>query len=301
MADQNRTVDERIARIASASSGVVTWAQLRRAGVTHNEISRRARRGTLIRVHRGVYRVGHAAPSTEATYLAAVKACGEGAVLHDRAAAYHLVLLPPKCMPPGSKVMCPTERSVPGVLTRRSRRIHPLDVTTHAGIPVTTVPRTLLDLAAGSDDDEFLWACHQAWVRWRTGPQEVRRVLERHANATGAGRLRGVVLGETRVTLSRLEGVFLSLLTKHGIEPPETNRSAGGKYVDCRWRGRLTVELVSYAFHASNWAWERDHERRRDARAREEEFRVYTWTDVTQRASETANEVRSILAAARPA
>lgn len=259
------------------------------------EIKRRAGKGLLIRAHRGVYRVGHAARSIEATYLAAVKACGEGAVLCGRAAAYLLGLLPTR-NPPPPEVMCPTERSVPGVETRRCRRIHRLDVSEHNGIPVTTVPRTLLDLAACCSDDELMRACHEAWVKWRVGPEQVQRVLDRHPRARGARRLRRVMSGETRVTLSRLESGFLTVLREERIELPETNRKAGSKYVDCRWHGRLTVELDSYAFHNTRRAWEQHHERRREARARGEEFRTYTWWDITKGRNEMTTELRSLLA-----
>ena len=73
-----------MARIAGVAHGVVTRAQLLRAGVTPAEIEQRLRTGALIREHRGVYRVGHRAPSLEARYLAAVWACGEQALLSGR-------------------------------------------------------------------------------------------------------------------------------------------------------------------------------------------------------------------------
>jgi Transcriptional regulator, AbiEi antitoxin len=66
--------------MGGAAHGVVTRAQLLRAGVTEAAIEQRLRIGALLREHRGVYRVGHRAPSLEARYLAAVWACGEGAL-----------------------------------------------------------------------------------------------------------------------------------------------------------------------------------------------------------------------------
>lgn len=172
----------------------------------------------------------------------------------------------------------------------------PLDVAEYNGIPVTTVPRTLLDLAANATDAELLRACHEAWIKWKVGPEQVQRVLDRHPRARGARRLRRVLSGETRVTLSRLESGFLTVLREERIELPETNRRAGSKYVDCRWRGRLTVELDSYAFHNTRKSWEEYHERKREARARNEEFRSYTWYDVTDGRNEMTTEIRSLLA-----
>ena len=87
MRGKNRNARE-IARIAEANWGVATRTQLLRAGVSSSAIDRRLANGTLLIEHPGVYRVGHRAPSVEAAYLAAVRACGLGAVLSGRAAAH---------------------------------------------------------------------------------------------------------------------------------------------------------------------------------------------------------------------
>jgi hypothetical protein len=105
------TPDEGIARLAGRAHGVVTRAELLRAGVTPGEIRRRLERGSLIAIHRGVYRVGHSAPNRESTHMAAVKACGDRAVLCGRAAA-HLWGLIKGCLPSrkfaqSASVWCP--------------------------------------------------------------------------------------------------------------------------------------------------------------------------------------------------
>jgi predicted transcriptional regulator of viral defense system len=87
MGPQDRTAEVVIGQIASTQHGVVTRAQLLAAGVSSDEIRWRLREGALLRVHRGVYRVGHKAPSIEARYMAAVLACGPGAALSHRSAA----------------------------------------------------------------------------------------------------------------------------------------------------------------------------------------------------------------------
>ena len=272
----------------------MTWAELRRAGISADEIRWRARTGALIRVHRGVYRVGHTAPSVEATYLAAVKACGSGAVLFDSAAGYFQAVLRAPT-PPAPEVLCPTQRSVPGVKTRRCRNIDPVEMATYRGIPITTVPRTLLDLAAHLTEVELARAAHEAWVRHRTRASYVLAALQRHPRAKGARKLRAVMCGDVNVTLSRLERSFLRAMSDADIELPETNQHVDGKYVDCRWRGRLTVELDSYAFHNTRHAWEQHHQRRRAARARGEEFRTFTWWDVTEGREAMVDDVRGLL------
>src|SRR5690349_13686331 len=101
------------------------------AGVTRDEILTRTRSGGLIRVHRGVYRVGHAAWSPEAMYMAAVRACGDSGVLSGLAAAWLHRLLKGQPRPP--EVTTRTERRVPGVITHRSRK--PIRRTEVRGIP----------------------------------------------------------------------------------------------------------------------------------------------------------------------
>jgi putative AbiEi antitoxin of type IV toxin-antitoxin system len=141
---QCSTADERIARIAFAQHGVVTRRQLLDAGFSKTAIGGRVERGSLLRAYPGIYRVGHRAPSVEARYMTAVLACGEGALLSGRAAGHLLGLL--KGDAPEPEVTAPKYRRVKGVVTKRSR-VDPRDRTTCRGIPVTTVPRTLVDLA----------------------------------------------------------------------------------------------------------------------------------------------------------
>ena len=77
---------------------------------------------------------------------------------------------------------------------------------------------------------------------------------------------------------------------------PETNRPAGTKRVDCRWpEHRLTVELDSYRFHNSRYAWEQDRKRHREAREREDEFRRFTYGDVTEDPDYVVAELRPLL------
>jgi very-short-patch-repair endonuclease len=225
MDPQTTTVETVLAKLASTQHGVVARAQLLRAGLTTQEIRDRVRSGALLREHRGVYRVGHRAPSVEARYLAAVLACGEGACLSGLARA-----------------------------------------------------------------------CHEAGVRYRTTPADVKAVLERRPRCRGAAKLRLVLSGDARVTLSALERRFLDVLSVDGLPLPRTNRAAGAHRVDCRWpERRLTVELDSYRFHHSRHAREQDRRREREARARGDEFRRYTWSDVFEEPLQMLAELRRLL------
>jgi hypothetical protein len=294
VAGEVNPVEQKMASLARRAHGVVTRAELLGARISSDEIDHRVRKGALIRVHRGVYRVGHAAPSVEARYMAAVKACGEGAVLSRRAAGWLLGIL--KGRPPIPEVTAASVKRVPGVVTHRCRSLAPVERTTVSGIPATSVPRALVDLAGVLPADALARACHEAGVRHRTTPRQVAGVLARRPNAPGAAKLRAVMGGEVKVSLSRLESAFLERLREAGLPLPETNRPAGGRRVDCRWpEARLTVELDSYRFHNSRHSWEQGYRREREARARGDEFRRFTWADVFEEPGPMLAELRALL------
>jgi hypothetical protein len=294
MGPKLKTAEQKLARIADRQHGLVTRVQALRAGVSHRQLGTRLRSGALIIEYRGVYRVGHRAPSVEARYLAAVLACGENALLCGLAAGHLLGLL--KGRPPPPEVVAPTQRRVPGLKTRHSRSLASRDGTTWRGIPVTTVPRTVVDLAALLGIDALARVCHEAGVRHGTTPAQVEAVLARRPNAPGAAKLLRILHGEIRVTLSALERRFLGRVREAGLPLPQTNRPAGGRRVDCRWPAeRLTVELDGYRYHASRHAWELDRRREREARSRGDEFRRYTWSDVIEAPAFMLEDLRVLL------
>ncbi len=98
---------------------------------------------------------------------------------------------------------------------------------------------------------------------------------------------------------ARQQGVVtIGQLLKAGLshDLPETNRPVDGRYVDCRWpEHRLTVELDSYRYHHSRHAWEQDRRREREARARGDEFRRYTYGDVSSDRRLVLAELRKLL------
>jgi very-short-patch-repair endonuclease/phosphoribosylcarboxyaminoimidazole (NCAIR) mutase len=292
MRGQNRNARV-IARIADANHGVVVRAQLIGAGVSSAAIDRRLANGTLLFEYPGVYRVGHRAPSAAASYLAAVRACGERTVLSGRAAAHLWGLV--KGRAPVPEVSAPTERRIEGLRARR-RQLERTERTTHRGIPITSIPLTLVDLAAHLPPQALSRACHEAGVRYRTTPREVSAILARRPNSPGAAKLRAILAGDQPVTLSELERRFIALLRSEGLPLPQTNKPASGRRVDCRWpEHRLTVELDGYRYHTSRHAWEQDRRREREAYARGDEFRRYTYGDVCEDPRPMLAELRALL------
>jgi len=274
-----------IAELGGRQHGRVSRKQLLAAGVDRKRIERWVADGRLRAVHRGVYAVGHAAPSLHGDLMAAVLACGEGAVLSHQSAGHLLEVLPRRPAKPEVTVPTGAHRKRPGIVIHRVTYLDLLDASSLRGIPVTIVPRVLLDLAPRLAAQELTRACHEAWIRHRTTPAHVERCIARNPTKNGATRLRRALGAD--VTLSVLEDAFLELLERHGLPAPRTNIDHKGDKVDCHWPEHdLTVELLSYHFHASRRAFEADVARRRRSN-----HVAFTYGDVFERGAQTATEL----------
>ena len=149
--EQTRALDERIAELADGQHGVVARRQLLALGVGEEAIEVRLRAGRLHRLHRGVYAVGHRVLSREARWMAAVLFAGPDAVLSHRSAAALWGMPAPSSR--AIEVTTPRKSRSRGSIHRHFAVLPADEVTTERGIPVTTVPRTLFDLAATSSVD----------------------------------------------------------------------------------------------------------------------------------------------------
>ena len=138
------------------------------------------------------------------------------------------------------------------------------EVTVRNGIPVTSVPRTLLDLASVIALDHLERAVHEAEVLRLTDRLSLPDLMARYPRRTGTAALRFAVATPPRMTRSELEHRFLHLLQVHGLPRPQVNTLVSGLEVDCAWpRQRLIVELDGRAVHDTARAFERDRERDR--------------------------------------
>ncbi len=284
-----RGLFDETARIAARQHGRIAWGQLIAAGVDRCCIERWLADGRLRRVHHGVYAVGHQAPSLLGDYMAAVLACGDRAVLSHHAEAHVMRLR--RGAPPPPEVTVPTlaGRARPGIVIHRVKLLHPHDVCVVDNIPMTTVPRTLLDLAPALDAEQLTRACHEAWIHHGTTPAFVEDCIRRNPGKKGAAKLR-VALGAD-ATLSMLEDGFLALLRARCLPAPRTNVDHRGDKVDCHWPELgLTVELLSYRFHASRRAFEADIARRRRS-----SHLAFTYGDVFERADATIAELGAVM------
>jgi hypothetical protein len=285
-------INKAIALRANRRKGLVDRDELFDVGLSARQIDRRIANGALIPEYPRIYRVGHCAPNLETSYLAAVLACGEGALLSGRAAAYLYGLI--KGQAPQPEVTTPTQRRPKGVFCHRTVGVS--DATIYRGVPITTVARTVVDMVGASTPGALAEMFHHGVVKFRVKPHHVEAVLKRRSNAKGAKTLRRVIHGDERALLSVLERGFIALLRKHDLPLPRTNIPKDGHWVDCRWHEPpVTVELDSYQFHSTKHAWRQDYQREREARQRQDAYRRYIWDDVFDEPEPTVADLRQLL------
>jgi very-short-patch-repair endonuclease len=270
MSNKCAAVDAKIAGVAEQQHGVITTRQLVGIGLRRDAISRRAARGRLHRVHQGVYAVGHRALSQEGRWMAAVLACGDGAVLSHGSAAALWGLLRPFNGP--IDVSVPTSggrrrragirihrcatlgADVAPLLGYERQKRHDALVTVRDRIPVTTVQRTIEDL------------------RGAVPPYLVRRAT-RQAELAGH-RLEGIERDRTR---SDLELAFIAFCRRFGLPRPEVNARVGGREVDFLWSAeRVVAETDDFRYHRGSVAFEDDHARDVELRRRGLAVRRFT-------------------------
>jgi hypothetical protein len=295
--------DRAIAELAGRQHGVVSGRQLRRLGLTRHGIGSRVRSGRLLVVHRGVYAVGHRAIRGSGMLLAAVLACGPGALLSHRSAAALMAVRPT------------TRRLVEVTAVRRVARpgieVHVSDVPADErgvvdGIPVTSTSRTLLDLAAVLDDRQLAAAVNQAEVLRLTGPLSLPQLMERYPGRRGTRRLRELTGEPAAVTRSELERRFAAFVERTCLPRPERNAMVrvGDRWieVDCLWRAqRVALELDGRAVHGTRAAFESDRLRDRElAVAGWTSVRV-TWRQLERDARRLEADLRALLTSARRA
>ena len=299
---RTREREQVIAELAKRQYGVVSRNQLLRLGLEPGAIGRRIRGGRLHQLHSGVYAVGHRLTPREGRWMAAVLASGPKAVLsHWSAAALWMIR-------PNSRervdVTVPHRSRSSDLIRRHISEVPEDERTVEERIPVTSVPRTIFDLAATEPADVVqnllretehleLWDRLSLWdllerYPGKRGSRSVRVALERLKEEPG-GRKR-----------SKLEERFAPFLRRHSLPQPRFNDwiMAGGKryLVDCHWLGTgQIVELDGWQGHKSRSAFRED--RARDRRLRVAGYSVthVTWNQLDDEPEAVAADLRALL------
>jgi very-short-patch-repair endonuclease len=257
-------------------------------------------------VQKGVYVIGDPRLTLAQCEMAAVLACGPGSALSHRSAARNWRLPYGTCGP--IEVTAPTERKLKGVKVHRSRKLRPADTTVHDGIPVTTVRRTLIDLAGCLTPGLLADAVGEARFRKLIGPDERVAVTAEASGRRGSRELL-TLLGTEQQLRSELERRCLAILRAAGLPEPLTNHrltvDAIQNEIDLYWPdAQLCVELDSFLHHGDAAAFERD--RARDTRFLVEGLAVVriTWRRLADEPDEVVRQIAAIFQArlsARPA
>ena len=287
---------------AARRHGVIDTGQLAALGLGRHAISRLVASGQLHRVHRGVYAVGRPDLTPYGHHLAAVVALGPTAVLSHTSAAGLWGLLDGALHPVHVLVASKGRPARRGIRVHRTTTLHPEDTLVLDRIPVTSVDRTLLDLAAIVPRRRLLRAVEQAERLQRLDVGGLDRVLRRNRGARGQRVLREILSRYTTApnTHSRLERRFLDFVDDHALPRPTLNGTVSGYVVDAFWPGwRLVVELDSVEFHLTRRGFQED--RIRDAALQRAGHRVLRITDerLMRAPARVLDDIRA-LAAFRP-
>jgi very-short-patch-repair endonuclease len=296
--------DRGIAEIAKRQHGLISLYQLHHLGMGKEAARKRAKVGSLHRVHQGVYAVGHSAMTREKRFMAAVLACGPDAVLSHRSAACLWGLREDRQVAIDVTSQNRRGRIPRGIDAHRDGSLTAADRTSLHGIPCTTVARTLLDFAATAPIWEPRKAISEAEVLRVLDHAAVRSLIKRSRGRRGVARLR-MLLDEihpaTKRTRSEMERLFLRMCERARLLQPEVNvkLEIDGHRVmpDFLWReAGLIVEADSRRYHDTDSAFQSD--RRREQRLQLAGWRVSrcTWEQIDREPHNLAETIRGLLA-----
>ena len=257
--------------------------------------------GGLNPLHRGVYAVGHRATTVESRWMAAVLAHGRHAVLSHRSAGQLWGLCPrssiaPEITVPGSR------KTKKGIVAHRGTLLRS-EVVWVRGIPVTSVPRTMFDLAATRSEREVERAWNEMEVRGHRDTLSVPRLLERYPGRRGSlvlARLAQSKEAPVGITRNDLEEAFLALVDRYELPRPRMNAHLAVRdrfyEIDCLWEGRrVAIELDGGAVHKTAKAFEDDRERDRILTAEGFTTARVTWRHLKDTPDQVAADLHSIL------
>jgi hypothetical protein len=231
---------------------VVARQQLLDLGFSRREIERRIESGRLHQVRAGIYAVGRPSLTDKGRWMAAVLACGDGAILsHSSAAALWRI---------GKEQRGLVETSLPSSSRRRRPgiRIHrrpslnlERDLTCEYGIPVTTPVQTLIDMSLRLDRRGVERMINEADKYNLAHPPQLREALDARTGESGVAKLRHILDRRTfRLTKEELERRFLPLAAEAGLPVPLTGQFVNEFEVDFYWPDLgLVVETDGLRYH----------------------------------------------------
>lgn len=299
---RSRDDDRSLAALAARQHGVVGRSQLMDAGWSAGAIEKRIRSGRLHRLHAGVYAVGHQMTSRKGQWLAAVLASGPNAVLsHWSAAALWMIRLNSRSI---IDITTPQKSRSWGGIRRHHKALPADEVTVERGIPVTTVPRTILDLAATESVDVVGNLVRESEYRQLYDALSLWDLVQRYPARRGTRRVRTALERLTEEPASRkrsrLEERFAPFLRRHRLPRPRFNDwillERKRYQVDCHWPGTdQIVELDGWEGHGTRTAFREDRARDRALRVAGYSVTRLTWNQLEDEPDVIAADLRVLL------
>lgn len=192
--------------------------------------------------------------------MAAVLACGEGAVLSHRSAAalWGIGTERSRQIDVSVRRRCKVRR--PGVRARSRPALPAQDVQVRAWIPVTTPIRTLIDVATELPPRRLERAVNEADKHNLIDPEALRLALDNHAGEPGVRLLRTLLDRHTfRLSDDELEVRFRPIAERAGLPPPLTKQWVNGFEVDFHWPDLgLVIETDGWRYHRTPAIQSRD-------------------------------------------
>jgi very-short-patch-repair endonuclease len=272
-----------------------------RLGFSKDSIHRAVRAGRLHRIYPSVYAVGHARLSWRGRVAAAVLWGGPGAAASHLTAAVLRELLRSQSSAVHITVVGKGKRIRGALRVHHVRRLDPADVTVLDGIPVTSLARTLLDIAETEPPRRLGQALEQAERMKQLDLRALRETCQRNSGRRGLKPLGLAVRAfdyQAAETNPGLEREFLAFVRNYRLPKPQINVQVGPYVVDFLWPDHnLIVEADSYEFHRDRATFESD--RQRDIQLALLGFTVIRLTHrrLKEEPAVVANELRALLSA----
>jgi hypothetical protein len=251
--------------LATKQHGVVSTRQLAKLGYTRSSASKANGVGRLRRLHRGVYAVGHERLTWHSRCMAVVRAVRPSVASHLSAGWLWGLL---RFRPETVHVTAPTPRRPRRGFVVHCERLAAADIDSIEGIPVTSLARTLLDLAAILSAEQLGKVLKRAEELQLFDLRAIDELLARSANHPGASALGdalAIYRDDPTFTRSGLEERFLALVLEAELPRPSMNYFVAGYEIDAYWdEERFGVELDVYETHGTHAAFEDDRQREDD-------------------------------------
>lgn len=289
---RRRDAERRIAALAAKQSGLFTYAQALGAGFSPEAIRYRLSCDRFVKLGKGVLSLRGVPASWDRRLWTAVLNSGEGAIASHMTAAFVWGLVERE--PPVIDVSVAKTRRPRPISGTRIHRVTSLESVRRRRLPITTVPRTILDLADSDISERVLDAALDK--RFTTVVRMKACIAPLRTNA-GLGRLDRILDDRIRGTsATELERIFDQVIKRARLPLPARQHPIGRRRVDIAYVDeRIVIELDGGGSHMRKEVFEDDRRRQNDLVLAGWLVLRFTWDDVTKQSDRVVETVRHAL------